>query len=97
VSGTIVNFIIQLIAGAVGGNAAGGLLKNINLGPLGNTIAGAAGGGIGGSILSGLIPALSGAASGAGGFDIGVLAGNWRVAASLGLSSRRWSASSKMP
>jgi hypothetical protein len=58
VSGTIVNFIIQLIAGAVGGNAAGGLLKNINLGPLGNTIAGAAGGGIGGSILSGLIPAL---------------------------------------
>jgi hypothetical protein len=33
VSGTIVNFIIQLIAGAVGGNAAGGLLKNINLGP----------------------------------------------------------------
>ena len=74
-SGTIGSFIIQLIAGAVGGNAAGGLLKNINLGPLGNTIAGAAGGGIGGSILSGLIPALSSAASGAGGFDIGVLAG----------------------
>jgi hypothetical protein len=74
-SGTIVNFIIQTIAGAVGGNAAGGLLKNINLGPLGNTIAGAAGGGIGGSILSGLTPALGSAASGAGGFDIGVLAG----------------------
>ena len=74
-SGTIVNLIIQLIAGAVGGNAAGGLLKNISLGPLGNTIAGAAGGGIGGSILSGLIPALGSAASAAGGFDIGVLAG----------------------
>ena len=74
-SGTIVSFIIQLIAGAVGGNAAGGLLKNINLGPLGNTIAGAAGGGIGGSILSGLIPALGSAASAGGGFDIGVLAG----------------------
>jgi hypothetical protein len=67
--------IIQLIAGAVGGNAAGGLLKNISLGPLGNTIAGAAGGGIGGSILSGLIPALGSAASGAGGFDIGAMAG----------------------
>ena len=74
-SGTIVNFIIQLIAGAVGGNAAGGLLKNISLGPLGNTIAGAAGGGIGGSILSGLIPALGSAVSGAGGFDISAMAG----------------------
>lgn len=62
-SGTIVNSIIQLIAGAVGGNAAGGLLKNISLGPLGNTIARAAGGCIGGSILSGLIPALGSAAS----------------------------------
>ncbi len=56
-------------------NAAGGLLKNISLGPLGNTIAGAAGGGVGGSILSGLIPALGSAASAAGGFDIGALAG----------------------
>ncbi len=74
-SGMIASFIIQLIAGAVGGNAAGGLLKNINLGPLGNTIAGATGGGVGGSILSGLIPALGSAASGAGGFDIATMAG----------------------
>jgi hypothetical protein len=34
-SGTIISFIIQLVAGAIGGNAAGGLLKNISLGPLG--------------------------------------------------------------
>ena len=77
-SGTIANFIIQLIAGAVGGNAAGGLLKNINpgpLGPLGIRSPAPREGGIGGSILSGLIPALGSAASGAGGFDIGVLAG----------------------
>ena len=32
--------IISLIAGAVGGNVAGGLLKNINLGLLGNSIVG---------------------------------------------------------
>jgi uncharacterized membrane protein YeaQ/YmgE (transglycosylase-associated protein family) len=40
-SATIINLIIQLIAGAVGGNAAGATMKNLNLGALGNTIAGA--------------------------------------------------------
>jgi hypothetical protein len=40
-SATIINIIIQLIAGAVGGNAAGAGLKDYNLGTLGNTIAGA--------------------------------------------------------
>jgi hypothetical protein len=74
-SGTIINLILQLVAGAIGGNAAGGLLKNIDLSPLVKTITGAAGGGIGGTILSGLIPALGSAASGAGGFDIGAMAG----------------------
>jgi uncharacterized membrane protein YeaQ/YmgE (transglycosylase-associated protein family) len=96
-SGTIVSFIIQLIAGAVGGNAAGGLLKNISLGPLGNTIAGAAGGGIGGSILSGLIPAWAARRAPRAASILVRWPGNWRAAASLALSSRRWSASSKMP
>jgi hypothetical protein len=32
--------IIQLISGAVGGNVAGALMKNFNLGPIGNSIAG---------------------------------------------------------
>jgi uncharacterized membrane protein YeaQ/YmgE (transglycosylase-associated protein family) len=41
---TIINLIIQLIAGVVGGNAAGAALKDYNLGNLGNTIAGAIGG-----------------------------------------------------
>ena len=46
-SATIINIIIQLIAGAVGGNAAGAGLKNYDLGTLGNTIAGALGGAVG--------------------------------------------------
>jgi len=43
---------VQLISGAVGGNVAGGLFKNISLGTLGNSIAGIGGGGLGGQILS---------------------------------------------
>jgi hypothetical protein len=70
-SSTIVNLIIQLIAGAIGGNAAGAWLKNISLGPLGNTISGAVGGGLGGTILQSIIPALAGG----GGLDIGSLIG----------------------
>ena len=31
-SGTIINLIIQLIAGAIGGNAVGAAAKNVNLG-----------------------------------------------------------------
>jgi len=58
-SGTILNLIIQLVAGAIGGNAAGAALKDYNLGTLGNTIAGAIGGGLGGQLLQGLFPALA--------------------------------------
>lgn len=43
--------LIQLVSGALGGNVAGSLLKNLNLGTLGNSIAGIVGGGIGGQIL----------------------------------------------
>lgn len=67
----ITSLVVQAVAGTLGGNAAGGLLKNINLGPIGNSITGALGGGIGGHLLQALIPALPGAAEGAfGGFDI---------------------------
>src|SRR5579885_1082759 len=62
-SGAIVNLIIQLISGAVGGNIAGSALKDYNLGPLGNSIAGIIGGGIGGQILSYFSPAVAQAAS----------------------------------
>ena len=38
--------IIQLVAGALGGNAAGNVSKELSLGPLGNSVAGAVGGGV---------------------------------------------------
>ena len=71
-SATIINIIIQLIAGAVGGNAAGAGLKNYDLGTIGNTIAGALGGLGGGQILTALLPMLAGAAENV---DIGSIIG----------------------
>ncbi len=44
--------IIQLVSGAVGGNVAGGLLKDVSLGTLGNSLVGILGGGLGGQLLS---------------------------------------------
>ncbi len=63
-SSTIINLIIQIIAGAIGGNAAAAGVDNADLGKVGNTIAGALGGVGGGQILGTLIPALAAAASG---------------------------------
>ncbi len=51
----ITALLVQLVAGAIGGNAAGAALKRYTLGTLGNTIAGVVGGGIGGQILGGVI------------------------------------------
>ena len=62
-SGAMINLIIQLISGAVGGNIAGSAMKDYNLGPLGNSIAGIIGGGIGGQILSHFSPAMAQAAT----------------------------------
>ena len=63
--------IISLIAGAVGGNVAGGLLKNANMGVLINSAAGIAGGGLGGAILG----ALGAGGLADGGLDIGGILG----------------------
>jgi hypothetical protein len=65
--------ILQLIAGAVGGNAAGAASKNVSLGGAGNTIAGAIGGGVLGQLLQIALPMLNGAG---GNLDVGALAGN---------------------
>ena len=73
-SGILIIIIIQLISGVIGGNAAGGAMKNISLGGTGNTIAGALGGVAGGSFLSSVIPML---AIGAGGVDIGQIVGQF--------------------
>lgn len=43
--------IIQLLSGAIGGNIAGKILKNVSLGSLGNSILGILGGGLGGRLL----------------------------------------------
>jgi len=72
-SSTLINLIIQLITGVVGGNAAGTALKDYNLGSIGNTIAGAIGGVGGGQLLQSVIPAIAGAAG--GGLDLGSIIG----------------------
>jgi uncharacterized membrane protein YeaQ/YmgE (transglycosylase-associated protein family) len=56
-------WIISLVTGAVGGNVAGAIFKNLSLGPLGNTIAGVLGGGAGAAILN----AVMGSAAAGGG------------------------------
>jgi len=43
--------IIQLVSGAVGGNVAGKLMKNLSLGTLWNSVVGILGGGLGGTVL----------------------------------------------
>ena len=60
----IVTLLIQLISGALGGNVAGGLLKNLSLGTVGNSLAGIVGGGLGGQVLGSLLnlPAVGGGA-----------------------------------
>jgi hypothetical protein len=67
--GGIIGLIIQLIAGAAGGNVAGSLLKQFDLGPVGNSVAGMVGGGIGAQLI-GAIFGVGGAAA-AGGLDVG--------------------------
>jgi uncharacterized membrane protein YeaQ/YmgE (transglycosylase-associated protein family) len=69
----IIALIIQLICGAVGGNAAGGLMKNFSLGPVGNSIVGILGGGLGGQILNML--GMGGAGAG-GSLDFGSILGS---------------------
>lgn len=50
----IVNLIISLVSGAVGGNVAGAAMPDKNLGTAGNTILGLLGGGVGDFILKAL-------------------------------------------
>ena len=51
----ITSLIIQLIVGAIGGNAAGKAMPDKSLGTTGNTIAGVVGGVLGGQILDALL------------------------------------------
>ena len=69
-SGGLINLLIQIIVGAIGGNAAGAAMKDASLGTAGNSIAGAIGGVAGGQLLQSMMPALLGAA---GNMDIGTI------------------------
>jgi hypothetical protein len=82
----IVPLLVQLIAGAAGGNVIAQVVKKVNLGPTGNSIAGAIGG-LAATWLAGMVPGLdglvgmaggsaaAGATAAAGGLDIGALVG----------------------
>lgn len=63
--------ILQLIAGAIGGNAAGAVLKNQSMGPLLNSVVGILGGGLAGQLLGMLGGAgAADAVAATGGLDI---------------------------
>jgi hypothetical protein len=64
--------IIQIIAGLIGGNAAGAGLKNLSLGTAGNSVAGGVGGLLGG-LLTGMLGGEAGAALDLSNLDIGAL------------------------
>jgi hypothetical protein len=75
---SLVPIIIQLVIGAVGGNAAGKAMPDKSLGTTGNTIAGAIGGLGGGQLLDmilggGAMATDAAAGMAAGGMDIGAI------------------------
>ncbi|QBR71928.1 hypothetical protein CU048_12335 [Beijerinckiaceae bacterium] len=63
-STTIINVIIQIVAGAIGGNLFAKITQ-FTMGRIGDTLVGAVGGAIGGFVFQGLIGASG------GGLDIG--------------------------
>ena len=71
----MLNLIISLVAGAIGGNGAAAVLKNMSLGTAGNSIVGIIGGGIGGKLLGMMGAAPDAAAAVAGGTDFGAIIG----------------------
>lgn len=70
----ITALIIQLVGGAIGGNAAGAVLKNLSLGTVGNSIVGILGGGLGGYLLGML--GIGGGEAAAGSLDIASIVTN---------------------
>jgi len=70
--GNLLSVIIQLVSGALGGNAAGALLKKLSLGTILNSILGIVGGGLGGQLMNLLGVTVTRGA----GTDIGSIIGN---------------------
>jgi uncharacterized membrane protein YeaQ/YmgE (transglycosylase-associated protein family) len=79
---SIINLIISLVSGAVGGNVAGAAVSDKNLGTPANTVIGLLGGGVGDFLLKALGILATTAATGAAGashehaFDISSLLTN---------------------
>lgn len=69
----ILSLIIQLLSGAAGGNIIGTVMKNLSLGPVGNTIAGIIGGFLGGNFIGPMIG--PGSAAAAGSLDLTAIIG----------------------
>lgn len=67
-------WLIGAVSGLVGGNAAGAASKKNSLGPLLNSVTGAAGGALGGFAGDALLQNLLGTVS-SGQFDLGALGG----------------------
>ncbi len=67
----LASILIQAASGALGGNAAGAVAKNVSLGPIGNSITGALGGGLLGPLLGSLL-GLGGTAA-ASGLDVNAI------------------------
>lgn len=67
------NLVIQIMAGAVGGNAAATLSRSFNLGPVANSIAGMIGGALGGQILNEVLTGGAGVGSPSGALELGSL------------------------
>lgn len=63
--------IAQLVGGVVGGTASGKVIKDSDLGSIGNLITGAIGGLGGGTLLSSILGQAATAATTTGSFDIG--------------------------
>lgn len=66
--------IVQLVLGAIGGNAAIGMASNLSLGTLGNIVVGAIGGVGAGQILGAFTGVAATAAASSGEMDISALA-----------------------
>ncbi|RDJ25289.1 hypothetical protein DWF00_16260 [Bosea caraganae] len=67
--------LINLIAGAIGGNAAGKVAPSFDIGTIGNTIAGALGGTALGQLIPLVLPAITAAAA-SGNLSVGSIVTN---------------------
>jgi len=68
--------ILQLVSGVVGANALGAAVKSLNLGPVGNSIAGIIGGLLGGHLLASIDGGAAAHAAAAGGLNAGAIFGS---------------------